>query len=176
MTPMLRPVNVANAAPVTPRRGKGPKPKIRQGSSTRLMMFDTQSSRMAMAASPAPRKIALFRNSISTAPQPPSIVSTDSYNFRGRAHQPQQQRCVEQARNTHEARQHQSNSNRLNGRDGSSVLIFLANAAGHHRRRREAQSQSNGEHQRQQRFCKAYPSDGIGTEMADPKDIHHGKK
>src|SRR6266567_768669 len=68
MTPMLRPVNVANAAPVTPRRGKGPKPKIRQGSSTRLMTFDTQSNRMAMAASPAPRKIALFRNSISTAP------------------------------------------------------------------------------------------------------------
>ena len=35
------------------------------------MMFDTHSSRIAIAASPAPRKIALFKNSTTTAPLPP---------------------------------------------------------------------------------------------------------
>ena len=38
------------------------------------MMFDTQNRRMAMAASPAPRKMALLRNSMTMAPQPPSAM------------------------------------------------------------------------------------------------------
>jgi len=71
---MLRPVKVARAAPVTPRRGKGPSPKIRQGSRIRLMMFETHSKRMAMAASPAPRKIALLRNNMRMAALPPSAI------------------------------------------------------------------------------------------------------
>ena len=71
---MLRPINVASAAPVTPSLGNGPQPKIRQGSSIRLMMFDTQSRRIAIAASPAPRKIALFKNSSSTAKLPPRQI------------------------------------------------------------------------------------------------------
>jgi hypothetical protein len=72
--PMLRPVKVASAAPVTPIRGKGPHPKIRQGSRTRLMMLETQRRRMAMAASPAPRKMALFRKSSRMAPLPPRAM------------------------------------------------------------------------------------------------------
>ena len=71
---MLRPVNVASAAPVTPSLGNGPQPKIRQGSRTRLMMLETQSRRMAMAASPAPRKMALLRKSIMIAPLPPRAM------------------------------------------------------------------------------------------------------
>src|ERR1700692_2670493 len=71
---MLRPVRAANAAQVTPRRGNGPHPKIRQGSRMRLMMFDTHSRRMAMAASPAPRKIALLRNRRRTAKLPPRQI------------------------------------------------------------------------------------------------------
>jgi hypothetical protein len=38
------------------------------------MMFETHSSRMAMAASPAPRKIALFKNRSSTAQLPPRQI------------------------------------------------------------------------------------------------------
>jgi hypothetical protein len=53
---------------------KRPEPKMRQGSRMRLMMFETQSRRMAMAASPAPRKMALLRNSMMMAPQPPSAM------------------------------------------------------------------------------------------------------
>src|SRR6266849_4951572 len=72
---MLRPVNVARAAPVTPSLGKGPQPKMRQGSRTRLMMLETQSKRMATAASPAPRKIALLRKRSMMAPLPPRPIA-----------------------------------------------------------------------------------------------------
>ena len=37
-------------------------------------MFDTHSSRIAIAASPAPRKIALLRNNMTIAPQPPNAI------------------------------------------------------------------------------------------------------
>ncbi len=51
------------AAPSTPNAGTGPSPKISNGSSTMLMPFATHSTRMAEAASPAPRKMALMVNS-----------------------------------------------------------------------------------------------------------------
>src|SRR5438132_11104512 len=100
---MLRPVNVARAAPVTPSRGNGPRPKIRQGSRTRLMMFDVQSERMAIAASPAPRKMALLRNNIRMAPEPPRCNTGIAGSCRqdvGRcSHQLQQARCEDEAGN-----------------------------------------------------------------------------
>ncbi len=71
---MLRPVNVATAAPVTPSFGNGPIPKMKHGSRIKLIMFDTHSSRIATAASPAPRKMALFKNKSSTTPLPPSAI------------------------------------------------------------------------------------------------------
>ena len=60
MTAIPRPHVVETAAPVTPSAGKGPSPKIRHGSRRRLMTFASQSTRIAIAASPAPRKIALI--------------------------------------------------------------------------------------------------------------------
>ena len=54
--------------------GEGPRPKMRQGSRIRLRMFETHNRRMAMAASPAPRKMALLRNSSTTTPDPPSAM------------------------------------------------------------------------------------------------------
>src|SRR5713226_4767391 len=62
------------AAEETPSLGKGPQPKMRQGSRTRLMMLETQSKRMAMAASPAPRKMALLRKRSMMAPLPPRAM------------------------------------------------------------------------------------------------------
>ena len=62
--PVPRPIVVATAAPVTPSRGNGPSPKIRQGPSRMLIAFASQSTRIAIAASPAPRKIALITNSM----------------------------------------------------------------------------------------------------------------
>ncbi len=73
-TPVPRPMVVATAAPVTPSRGKGPRPKIRQGPSRMLIAFASQRTRIAIAASPAPRKIALIRNKSSTVALPPSIT------------------------------------------------------------------------------------------------------
>ena len=53
---------------------KGPMPKMKQGPSTMLIALANQRTRIAMAASPAPRKIALMRNSSSTVALPPSII------------------------------------------------------------------------------------------------------
>ena len=53
---------VATAAPVTPSSGKGPNPKIKQGSRMIFSRFAIVSDRNATVASPAPRKAALSRN------------------------------------------------------------------------------------------------------------------
>jgi hypothetical protein len=71
---MPRPVVVATAAPATPISGNGPQPKMKQGPSAMLRMFASQSVRIAMAASPAPRKTALMRKIRNTLMLPPSIT------------------------------------------------------------------------------------------------------
>ena len=65
---------VATAAPVTPIRGTGPMPKTKIGPRTMLMPLASQSVRMVIAASPAPRKAALIRNSSTMVMQPPSMT------------------------------------------------------------------------------------------------------
>lgn len=65
---------VATAAPVTPSSGNGPQPKIRQGSSSRFNPFASSSTRIAIAASPALRKIELSTNSSITVALPPNIT------------------------------------------------------------------------------------------------------
>ena len=65
---------VATAAPVTPISGNGPTPKIRHGPSTMLMALPIHSTRIATAASPAPRNAALIRNSSTIVALPPSIT------------------------------------------------------------------------------------------------------
>ena len=65
---------VPMAAPVTPRRGKGPTPKIRHGPSVMLIALAIQRTRIAMAASPVPRKTELMMNSSVTPPLAPSMT------------------------------------------------------------------------------------------------------
>ena len=72
---MLRPVVVATAAPATPSRGKGPMPKMKHGSRQMLKMLAIHSTRIAIAASPAPRKTALIRNSIRMTPLKPNRIA-----------------------------------------------------------------------------------------------------
>ena len=74
---MLRPVVVATAAPVTPSRGNGPRPKMKQGSRQILIALAIQRTRIAIAASPAPRKTALIRNSIMMTPLQPSMIAVN---------------------------------------------------------------------------------------------------
>ncbi len=66
-------MTVAAAAPVTPYAGTGPRPKISTGSSTMLMPLASTSDRIAIAASPAPRKTALSRNGRMMTKSVPSI-------------------------------------------------------------------------------------------------------
>ncbi len=72
-TPTPRPRLVAMAAPSTPSAGTGPQPKMRRGSSTILSALATHSTRIAAAASPAPRNTALMTNSSRITALPPSI-------------------------------------------------------------------------------------------------------
>ena len=71
---MPRPIVVPTAEPVTPRRGNGPSPKIRHGFRQMFTMFASQRTRIAMAASPAPRKTALIRNSRNMVALPLKIM------------------------------------------------------------------------------------------------------
>ena len=71
---MARPIVVAIAAPVTPSRGKGPMPKMSSGPRMMLIQFASHSTRIAIAASPAPRKIALTRKSSRMTTLPPSMT------------------------------------------------------------------------------------------------------
>ena len=71
-TPALRPSTVATPAPATPIAGTGPHPKIRIGSSTIFNPLATHNTFIAIAASPAPRKIALIRKSNITLNELPS--------------------------------------------------------------------------------------------------------
>ncbi|MNS68143.1 hypothetical protein D3C72_1014130 [compost metagenome] len=71
---MLRPIVVAIAAPVTPKAGIGPNPKINIGPNIILAILAIQSERIAKEASPAPLKIPLIRNSSVIEKLPPNIM------------------------------------------------------------------------------------------------------
>ena len=72
---MPRPIVVETAAPVTPNLGNGPRPKMKQGSRIRLMKFESQSTRIATAASPAPRNTPLFTKRRTTATLLPRTIA-----------------------------------------------------------------------------------------------------
>ena len=73
-TPEPRATVVATAAPVTPSSGNGPQPKMRKGSSRRLIAFAVQRTRIAIVASPAPRNAALMRKRRITVASPPRMM------------------------------------------------------------------------------------------------------
>ena len=74
-TAVPRPMFVATAAPVTPSSGNGPSPKIRQGSSTRLMaLADHQHPHRDRRVARAPED-RVARNSSVTVALPPSITT-----------------------------------------------------------------------------------------------------
>ena len=76
--PVPLPMFVAMAAPSSPSFGNGPSPKIKQGPSRMLIQFASHNVRIAIAASPAPRKIALIMKSITTVTFPASITRVNA--------------------------------------------------------------------------------------------------
>ena len=58
--------------------GNGPSPKIKHGPSTMLIQFASHNVRIAIAASPAPRKIALIMKSITTVTFPASMTRVNA--------------------------------------------------------------------------------------------------
>jgi len=72
--PVPRPIIVATAEPVTPRAGKKPSPRIRQGLRRMLIPFPIQRVRIAMTGSPTPRKAAFRTKSSIITTFPPSMM------------------------------------------------------------------------------------------------------
>src|SRR5260221_1527365 len=72
--PTLQPIVVPMAAPAMPSLGNGPQPNTSEGASAMLIALATQSTRMAIAASPLLRNTELARNNITTLALQPSMM------------------------------------------------------------------------------------------------------
>ena len=173
---MPRPIVVAIAAPVTPSSGNGPRPKISSGPSTMLMTLASQSTRIAIAASPAPRKIALIRNSSddgdAAAEHDRGVAAPVAIDRRRRAHEREQLRREQRARRRRPPRDTTSaERDRLHGGARGALRVLLADAARHRGRRADAEPHGEGVDQRQHRLGEPDRRDGVGAEARHPEDV-----
>ena len=175
-TPHPRPIVVAMAAPATPICGNGPSPKMRHGPSTMLMVLANHSTRIAMAASPAPRKMALMRNSSITVPQPPSItrenVDPVARTLVAGAHRRDELRTEEGADQSQDDGHAQSENDGLHGGDGRALGILLADAPGHRGRGANRDADRHRVDGRHQRLGEADRSHRVRAEAPDEEDVH----
>ena len=56
------------------------------------------------------------------------------------------------------------------------ILVLLTNSPRDHRRRRDTQSKSNREHQRQHRLCQPHRCNRVRTQAAHPEHVHHSEQ
>ena len=163
------PVVVATAAPVTPSRGNGPSPKMKHGSRQMLMALAIHSTRIATAASPAPRNTALIRNSIRMTPLKPRTIAANDECARTSGGAPISASSGPREPEAGEAERHRDENaerNRLNRRDRGAVRIALADAARDGRRRAHAQADRHRVDDRQHRLGEADGRDRVGAEAA----------
>ena len=175
-TAIPRPVVVATAAPVTPSAGKGPRPKMRHGSSTRLIAFASQRTRIATAASPAPRKTALMRKRRTITTLPPSITAV---NFQpddttsGLAPIRTRSRGARSAPMTPRGTAIETpERDRLHGRARGAVPVPLADPPRHGRGRGDREADRERVEEREHRFRQADRRDGAGAELRHPEHVH----
>ena len=179
-TPVQRPMLVPMAAPATPRRGNGPMPKMRHGPSVMLIALAIHSTRIAMAASPVPRKTELMMNSSVTPPLAPSItranrLPVDTTPSSG-AHHPEKIRREQDAGDADHGADHQADDDRLHGSAGRAVVVAFADAPRDGRRRADREADGDCVDDRHQRFGDADGGDGVGeAEAADEEDVRHGE-
>ncbi len=171
---------VPMAAPVTPRRGNGPMPKIRHGPSVMLIALAIHRTRIAMAASPVPRKTELMMNSSVTPPLAPSITRANRragrhHAFVG-AHHPEQIRREQDAGDADDRADREAHDDRLHGSPGRAVGVAFADAPRDGRRRADREADGDRVDDRHQRFGDADGGDRVGeAETADEEDVRHGE-
>ena len=152
-------------------------PKMRHGPSTMLTALANHSTRIAMAASPAARKMALIRNSSRTLPlradHHTREIGARAHDLGTRAHRPQQRGS---RRNRHRARddagQH-ADQDRLDGGARRRVGVLLADAPRHRRRRANRQPHRDRVNDGHQRLGDADGGDRVRAEPADEEDVRH---
>ena len=175
---MPRPVVVATAAPVTPSAGNGPSPKMKHGPSTMLIALASHSTRIAIAASPAPRKTALIRNSIRMTPLPPSTIAVYDECARTSGDAPisaSSGRANQKPSDAERDRDEQAERDRLHRRARRAVGILLADAPRDRRRRAHAEAHGDRVDDGQHRLGQADGGDGVGAEARDPEDVDDGE-
>ena len=70
----------------------------------------------------------------------------------------------------------ESQDHGLGGDFTGGFAILFADAAGYRGRGRDAEAQGYGVQKGQQRFGEAYRGYGVGAQVRDPEDVHHGEE
>ena len=164
---------VATAAPVTPISGNGPQPKMKHGPSTMLSAFASHSVRIAITASPAPRKIALIRKIMNTVTLPPSMMRVKSEPsatiVRRGAHQPENVRREPAEHHAEASRQRHAQHHDLPRRVRGALRIFFADAARDDGGGGERDADGDRVDQRHHGFGDADDRDGVAARAATPR-------
>ena len=152
---------------------------MKQGPSTMLSMLPSHSTRIAIAASPAPRKTALMRNSSTTVTLPPSmtrvncspdwITSGDAPISRSRPG------AFGAASRRNERRNDDAEEDRLHGGTRRAIRVVLADAARHERRRADRQAHRDRVDHRQHRLGQPDRRDRVGAKVRHPEDVRDGE-
>ena len=146
---------------------------MRQGSSTRLMMFETQSRRMAIAASPGAAEDGVIEeehhDGAATTQRDPRVARSRWQRSRGKRPSMQQRGAKIKQGTPTSTRNRQADSDGLNAGDRGAFGILFANAARDHGGGGQAEAQADRENQAEQRLGEADGGDGVGAEAADPK-------
>ena len=152
---------------------------MKQGPSTMLSRLPNHSTRMAIAASPAPRKTALIRNSRTTVTLPPSITRVnalpDAIDLGRRAHQAQQIRRARRREERDERRHDDAEQDRLRRGARRALGVVLADAPRHERHRADRQPHRDRVDHRQHRLGQPDGRHRIGAEVRHPEDVRDGE-
>ena len=177
---MPRPMFVATAAPVTPISGNGPQPKMKHGPSTMFSALASQSVRIAITASPAPRKIALMRKIRNTVALPPSMMRAKSgpsvtIAF-ARAHHSQDVRREASEHDTESRRHADAEQHDLPRRVRRGFRILFADAPRDDRGRRDRNADRDRVDERHDRLGDADHGDRILAQPRNPEHVRDGEE
>ena len=152
---------------------------MKQGSSAMLIRLAIHSVRMAMAASPLPRKMPLIRNSITMARLPPRTMRAYPVPVRmteGVACMNSSSRGAKmQPADSHQDGEHNARADRLHGGHRRAFGIVLPDAARHRRGGGHGEPHGDGEDDHDDGFGESDGSHGVGAEARHPEGVDHAE-
>ena len=152
---------------------------MKQGSSAMLIRLAIHSVRMAMVASPLPRKMPLIRNSITMARLPPRTMRAYPVPIRmteGVACMNSSSRGAKmQPADSHQDGEHNSSADCLYGGHRCAFGIVLPDAARHRRGGGHGEAHGDGEDKYDDRFGESDRSHRVGAEARHPEGVDHAE-